>query len=166
MHIRMFRATGWIHSAAVVPKASIGMLYGRYVERFSMSPNPSPGYKGAHLLWPTSNQPRYEVDFPEGPWDSPICAHVHSIAEMHTADFCTTVEWTGWHTAEIDWTPDSLAMYLDGRRIGFLTGGWVPREPMTWILQNETALTRVQAPAYSSSQLNIQNVAVYSYRGT
>ena len=31
MHIRMFRANGPIHSAAVVPKAAIGLMYGKYV---------------------------------------------------------------------------------------------------------------------------------------
>jgi hypothetical protein len=29
MHIRMYRTTGSIHSAAVLPKAAIGMVYGK-----------------------------------------------------------------------------------------------------------------------------------------
>src|SRR3984957_16859997 len=46
MHIRMFRDAGPIHSATVVPKAAIGLTYGKYVERFRVSdPGSSTGYK-------------------------------------------------------------------------------------------------------------------------
>jgi hypothetical protein len=36
---------------------------------------------------------------------------------------------------------------------------------MTWIIQNETALNGEIAPESSSGQLNISNVAVYTYGG-
>ena len=81
MHIRLFRDTGPIHSAAAVPKAAIGMMYGKYVERFRVSnPRSSTGYKSSHLLWPASAPLKYEVDYPEGEWDSNFCVHVHSVS--------------------------------------------------------------------------------------
>jgi Glycosyl hydrolases family 16 len=166
MHIRMFRTTQWIHSAAVVPKAAMGMLYGKYVERFSVSADPSPGYKSAHLLWPSGNAlVDSEVDFPEGNWNSTICAYVHSPSESSVFYFCPGASWTTWHTSEILWAPNSLTFYLDGKKIGSVTGKWVPDEPMSWILQNESALYGAEAPENSSAQMNISSVAVYSYQG-
>ena len=166
LHIRMFRTTGSIHSAAVLPKAAIGMVYGKYVETFSVASDSSPGYGSAHMLWPTNNTPLgAEVDFPEGEWDSTFCVHVHSRLVTGVRNFCPNIGWTGWHTTEIDWTTQSLKFYLDGQLIGSLTGKWVPDTPMSWILQNESALFGVQAPENSSAQLNISSLAVYSYQG-
>jgi len=165
MHIRMFRVTSWIHSAAVLPKAAMGMVYGKYVERFRVTPGSSPGYKSAHLLWPTTAPLGDEVDFPEGPWSSSFCVFVHSVHETTQRNFCPGLRWTSWHTSEIEWTPDRLAFYLDGREIGSVTGIWVPHQPMAWIIQNESALGGEQAPDHSSGQINISGLAVYSYQG-
>lgn len=165
MHIRMFRATGSIHSATVLPKAAIGMLYGKYVERFSVASDSSPGYRSAHMLWPTSDPIDYEADFPEGEWDSTFCVHVHSQFETVVGNFCPNIGWAGWHTTEIDWTPQGLKFYLGRKLVGSLPGKWAPDEPMSWILQNESALYGVGAPENSSAQLNISSLAVYSYQG-
>ncbi len=166
MHIRMFRATGSIHSAAVLPKAAIGMVYGKYLETFNVSSDSSPGYRSAHMLWPTNNTPLgAEVDFPEGEWDSVFCVHVHSRLVAGVRNFCPNIGWTGWLTTEIDWTPQSLKFYLDGKLIGSLTGKWAPDTPMSWVLQNESALYGPEAPENSSAQLNISHLAVYSYQG-
>jgi hypothetical protein len=168
MHIRMFRANGSIHSAAVVPKAAIGLLYGKYVERFRVAdPGSSAGYKGSHLLWPTSNQPKYEVDFPEGPWDSDFCVHVHAASEgSATKDFCPTgATWANWNTTAIEWWPNNLAFYLNGTEIYHITGKWVPDQRMSWIIQNETSLNGQVAPENSSAQLDISYVGVYTYAG-
>jgi hypothetical protein len=167
MHIRMFRTTGSIHSAAVLPKAAIGMVYGKYVETFSVASDSSPGYRSAHMLWPTNNTPLgAEVDFPEGEWDSTFCVHVHSRLVAGVRNFCPNIGWIGWLTTEIDWTPQSLKFYLDGKLVGSLTGKWVPNTPMSWVLQNESALYGVQAPENCSAQLNIASMAVYSYQGS
>jgi hypothetical protein len=167
MHIRLFRTTSWIHSAAVVPKASIGLLYGKYVERFMVSPDSAPGYRGAHLLWPTGDPIDYEVDYPENEWDLPLgfCVHVHSVFQKIVANSCPNAQWTQWHTTEIDWWPGNLTFYLDGREIYHITGSYVPTEPMSWIIQNESALTGAPAPENSAAQLNLSYVAVYSYAG-
>ena len=41
----------------------------------------------------------------------------------------------------------------------------MPDQPMSWIIQNESALNGELAPENSSGQLNISNVAVYTYAG-
>jgi hypothetical protein len=168
MHIRMFRANGPIHSAAVVPKAAIGLLYGKYVETFRVAdPHSSTGFKSSHLLWPTGNSPKFEVDFPEGEWDSYFCVHVHAAAAGNaTKNYCATnASWGTWNTTAIEWWPDNLGFYLNGTEIYHLTGKWVPNEPMSWIIQNETALNGELAGENSSGQLNISHVAVYTYTG-
>lgn len=164
MHIRLFRATNWIHSAAVVPKAANGVKYGEFIETFSVS-QATPGYKSAHLLWPTGASQGYEVDFPENTWATSICAYAHSPVQASQTSFCPDVNWTGWHTSEIQWAPGSLTFYLDGKQIGHVTGSWVPDENMAWIIQNESALNGATAAENSSAQINISHVAVYSYVG-
>jgi hypothetical protein len=164
MHIRLFRTNSWVHSAALIPKAADDVKYGKFIETFSVS-QVSPGYKSAHMLWPTGTGQDYEVDFPENAWDAGICAYSHSTYQADQASFCPNVGWTGWHTSEIDWAPGSLTFYLDGRQIGHLTGNWVPATNMSWIIQNESALTGPPAAKNSSAQINISHVAVYSYAG-
>ena len=168
MHIRMFRTTGSIHSAVVVPKASIGLLYGKYVERFRvLDPGSSTGYKSSHLLWPTSDPINYEVDFPEGEWEAGFCIHVHAIAEgSATRNFCPAgATWATWNTTETEWWPGNVAFYLNGSEIYHVSGKWVPDERMSWIIQNETALNGEVAPENSSGQLDISYIAVYTYAG-
>ena len=162
MHIRMFRGTAWIHSAAVVPKAADGVKYGKFIETFSIS-HAATGYKAAHLLWPTAGNQNYEVDFPEGNLNRGICAYSHSVYQADQATFCPDANWTDWHTSEIQWAPGSLTFYLDGRVIGRSRGNWVPREDMAWIIQNESALDGPSAAPGSWAQINIAYVAVYSY---
>lgn len=166
MHIRMFRGNGGsVHSAAVVPKASIAMQYGKYVERFRVAPDSAPGYKSSHLLWPSGSAVGYEVDYPESSWDTGFCIHVHAGTAV-TRNFCPpNADWTAWHTTEIDWTPRSLTFFLDGHQIYQVTGQYVPDVPMSWIIQNETALDGEVPPDNSSAQLNLSYVAVYSYVG-
>ena len=169
MHIRMFRGADPIHSATVVPKAGIGLMYGKYVERFRVSdPESSTGYKSSHLLWPTTEPLTYEVDYPEGDWDSGFCVHVHSVSEGNaTKNVCpaTGATFATWTTTEVEWWPGNLAFYLNGTELYHLTGKWVPDQPMSWIIQNETALNGEIAPENSSAQLNISYVAVYTYAG-
>ena len=170
MHVRMYRTTGFIHSAAVLPKAAIGMTYGKYVETFEVSADSDDGYRSSDLLWPTDNLPSVgdEIDFPEGEWDSQFCAHVHSLLEndgRDVANFCPDVGYSDWNTTVLEWAPGSLKFYLNGTLIGSLTGKWAPTTPMSWILQNEGALYGPEAAVNSSAQMNISSVAVYSYQG-
>ncbi len=128
MHIRMFRTDSSVHSAAVVPKASIGMFYGKYVERFRVDPDSDIGYGQAHLLWPTGTPVNYEIDFPEGDWDYNFCFHAHSgPGGKKSADHCTRNEqWAQWNTTEIDWYPGNVTVYLNGQPFYHVTGKLVP----------------------------------------
>jgi hypothetical protein len=166
MHIKLWRgASGSVHSAALVPLAAQGRTYGRYVETFRV-PEIATGYKSAHLLWPSNGDQdtsSFEVDYPENEWDTGISAYVHAGNDPQQA-FPAGADWAGWHTSEIDWTPNSLSFRLDGKLIGSTTSG-VPDEPMDWIIQNESALNGESAAPNSSAQMDISYVAYYRYTG-
>lgn len=156
LHVRLFRsASGPVHSAALVPKPLMGGLYGTYEERFRVS-HVAPGYKSAHLLWPSgdSNCPGCEIDFPEQEWTGDVHAYTHPRDGDRQDAHDTDQSWSEWHTSRIEWTPIAIRYYLDGRLIGTSTQG-VPDQPMTWILQNEAALNGDQAAPNSWAQLDI-----------
>lgn len=158
LHIRLWRATGPVHSAAVVPKAAAAVRYGKFVERWRVV-KATRGYKSAHLLWPQQPGPA-EVDFPEDDWDTSPAAYVHYGPGDHQISFASQARWNSWHTSTLTWMPGQLMFYLDGRLIGSTRTG-VPQVPMAWILQNETSLDGEIPPPNSSAQMDISYVAVY-----
>ena len=112
MHIRMWRgATGANHSATMVPKAAIGMLYGQFTETFEVS-QVATGFKSAHLLWPAATCVGCEIDFPEGDWDGSIEAFNHPKGGGNQDSFGNGTPWTGWHTSTIQWTPGDVKFFL------------------------------------------------------
>jgi hypothetical protein len=166
LHIRMWRgASGPVHSATVVPKAAMGLRYGKYEERFRVS-HVATGYKSAHLLWPVSNDacPNCEIDFPELEWTGQISAFAHhrdSIGGDQDA-YDTGKTWTSWHTSDILWQPGSVTFLLDGHVVGHSTTA-VPNTPMDWDIQNESALDGSSAAPNSWAQMDITYVKVWSY---
>jgi hypothetical protein len=133
-----------VSSAAVVPKAAIGRLYGRYTETARVS-RVTTGYKSAHLLWPHGNG-AFEVDFPENEWNTAPYAYVHNGNDPQLS-FPSNVSWAQWHTYTIGWRPGLLSLYVDGKLIGRTSSAtYVPSVPMDWIIQNESALNGEQAP--------------------
>jgi len=165
MNIRMWRGAGSVHSAALLPKATLSRTYGKYVETFRVA-DPVAGYKSAHLLWAV-NWPKdgtaHEVDFPEGGWGGQIQAFVHYAT--HRPYFRTSAVFgRTWHTSVIQWTPTGMSFYLDGKLVGSLTGN-VADVPMKWVLQNETQTDGTIPPVNSSSTMQIKYVAYYSWTG-
>ncbi|MEC4018815.1 glycoside hydrolase family 16 protein [Streptomyces sp. H27-D2] len=159
MHIRMWRPQdgGDVHAAAVVPKKLMGRTYGKFSERFRVS-KAAPGYKSAHLWYGDG----CEIDYPEQNWTDTISAFTHPCGGGEQDVFTTGARWTRWHTTSVEWTPDELRYYLDGELIGSSTRG-VPSEPLSWVLQNESALYGAVPEASSSAQLDITWIAGYTY---
>lgn len=162
MHIRMWRGTGNIHSAAVYPKVASDVKYGRFIEVVRVS-QVTQGYKSAHLLWPVNNAYSNEVDFPENEWSISPSAYVHYGAD-DSLSFATNVRWSDWHTYEIRWQPNLLSFYVDGKLVGRTTRG-VPNVNMSWIIQNESALYGPSAPVNSHAQMDISYVEYDKYVG-
>lgn len=143
---------------------NIGQTYGRYEVRFSVDQG-SNGYAMAFLLWPYSNKwSDGEIDFPEGTLSGTINAYDHCVGNPSKNCFATgtNTKFTGWHTADIEWTPGSVKYILDGKTIG--TSDESPNVPMQWVLQTDTSYGATPA-ATDKSNISIDYVKVWSYKG-
>jgi hypothetical protein len=162
LHIRMWRgASGSVHSATVVPKAATGLRYGAYEERWRVS-HVARGYKSAHLLWPVNDDGCSEVDFPELEWDTQVAGFMHPSNCGQQIAVDTGKTWGQWHTSRIEWTPGDIRFYLDSKLVGE-TRDHVPAVPMSWDIQNESALNGESAAPNSWGQMDIDYVRVWSY---
>jgi hypothetical protein len=146
-------------SVALVPVTQ-QMTYGRYSVRFKVDPGLT-GWASAWLLWPdTDNWNEGEVDFPEGELTGPMSAFTHTLGnprENAYAQPTTTPFASGWHTATIEWTSSSIKFFLDGAQVGSTTQG-IPRTPMHWVLQTETAYGAVPT---TSGHIKIDWAVIY-----
>ncbi|MFW3170530.1 glycoside hydrolase family 16 protein [Geodermatophilus sp. CPCC 206100] len=106
-----------------------------------------PGYKIAWLLWPDDdNWHDGELNFPEAWLDAgeTIYGFAHEIGpdphvNAFTADTGQTLR--EWHTAVIEWRPDSVTFSLDGVPYRTTDPVAVPQVPMYWSMQTETQPT-------------------------
>jgi beta-glucanase (GH16 family) len=140
-----------------------GLLYGRYVIRFRA--DPIPGYKTAWLLWPDSETwPRDgEIDFPEGDLDGTLSAFMHRQNGTSGDDqdaFDSSITYTAWHTATLEWLPSSVRFFLDGKLIGTSTSR-IPDTPMHWVIQTETATDGSVPSNTAAGNVQIDWVSVY-----
>jgi hypothetical protein len=137
--------------------------YGRYEVRFRA--DVVPGYHFSWLLWPADNDwTDGEIDFPEtgldaGDW---IMGFSHQIGPTPKVN-----QWAqrfdgspqDWHTAVIEWRPDSLTFILDGHSETSTDPLAIPSVPMYWSMQSEA-----EDPAASTSGgVHIDYVKAWSY---
>ncbi len=129
------------------PPRDNSLLYGRYSVRFradSLS-----GFKTAWLLWPDSGVwPRDgEIDFPEGGLDRIIygAAHYEKDGADAFEKFDSDQPFTTWHVATMEWMPDRVEFYLDGKSLGASRAA-PPTVPMHFILQTESCLPVPNCP--------------------
>ena len=178
--------------AALVPKATVGQTYGRYAIRFKTET--TPGYKIAWLLWPDNEKTcdKCEIDFPETELDRTIVGYMHHKSGQPESEddkknskviqdyYVTDQKPSEWHTAVIEWSPGKVEFFLDGKKLqGKNPQGEtisastqnVPDQPMTWVIQSESALDdrarneEVVAKENSTATILIDWVAAYTYKG-
>jgi hypothetical protein len=145
-----------------------GLLYGRYVVRFRMGS--LPGYKIAFMLWPDSGiwPQDGEIDFPEQGQYGQICAFMHWMGGTKLSDadrYCSTdqLQGSGWHTAQIDWTPTACTFTLDGTVLGSSTdASKIPSTPMHWNLQTSTSTYGVTPTNATAGNVQIDWVTAYT----
>jgi hypothetical protein len=120
-----------------------GLTYGRYAVRFRVDqPADLAGYKTAWLLWPDSDTwADGEIDFPEGDLNNSVSAYLHHKGDPESQEtYPTNATYGTWHTAVIEWTPQSVTFTLDGAKVGSNTDATIlPDSPMHWVLQTETS---------------------------
>jgi len=138
-----------------------GQTYGRFSVR--MRSDALSGYGAAFLLWSDANNWNDgEIDFPEGNLDGTAWAHNHVIGNPtdDNLDADTGVDFTGWHTYTIDWTPTLLSYEVDGTVVAQTTSN-IPSKPLHWVMQVGTNGSR---PASSTAgNVQIDWATVYSY---
>jgi hypothetical protein len=170
MNKHLHTENGVHYVAAALPKipghsgAYDGLTYGRYAVRFRVDqPANLAGYKTAWLLWPDSdNWQEGEVDFPEGNLTGTIGAFMHHRGNPQAQEqYPTSVTYGGWHTAVIEWTPQSVKFVLDDTVIGNDTATqFLPNTSMHWVLQTETTPSGPNNTAAGNVQIDW--VAIWS----
>ncbi len=150
-------------SAAILPTLPGNHLYGKYTVRFIS--DPLRGFKTAWLLWPSSGKWPYdgEIDFPESDLSGPITGYMHHqgatvVGDQHVVN--TTVTYTSWHTASIEWLPDHINFLLDGEIVGTSTSR-IPDTSMFWVLQTEACLPG-HSPVTMDGNLLIDWIVAYA----
>jgi beta-glucanase (GH16 family) len=143
----MREESGLVLGAAVLPTLpTYGQTYGQYSIRFRA--DTTPGFGMAFLLWPDSEKwPRDgEIDFPEGEFSGVISGNAHRASASGEVDrFPTTVDFSEWRVATIQWRPTGVTFLLDGVVIGESTIA-VPSRSMHWVLQTGSAGETPAAP--------------------
>lgn len=149
---------------AINGRAWDGQLYGRYSVRFRA--DNVPGYKIAWLLWPSNDDwTQGEIDFPEADLDSTISGFSHDVngnPSRNAWHVDTGSSMNDWHTATIEWTPESVTFVLDGKAQSTSDRSAIPQDPMRWVLQTETALDGGAPSAGASGHVQVDWVAAWA----
>ena len=149
---------------AIGGRAWDGQLYGRYSVRFRA--DDVPGYKIAWLLWPSDDDwTRGEIDFPEADLGRSIGGFAHDVTGNPSRNawaMDTGVAMDDWHTATIEWTPQSVTFTLDGQVESTTDRSAIPTDPMRWVLQTETALDGGAPSADAAGHVQVDWVAAWS----
>lgn len=122
---------GW-WSAGGLSQGWEGQTYGRFEVRAKV--DPGQGTQGVLVLWPTDNVYPPEIDLLETPEGDRSKAHftVHwdgGGGADHYEGQSFSLDTSQWHTYAVDWTPERLTYYIDGREM-YSTTSNVPQEPM------------------------------------
>ena len=163
LNLYLHTGNGVPMAAAILPSIPGNHLYGKYSVRFRS--DALKGFKVAWLLWPDSGvwPGDGEIDFPESDLSENINAFMHHQNGSSGSDqdaYSSPASYTSWHTASIEWTPNSVNFILDGTSIGTSTER-IPANPMHWILQTEACLTGCPA-ASTAGNLQIDWVTAYA----
>ena len=119
---------------------SFGQTYGRW--EFRARTDHGRGLGSAILLWPDSEKLPIdgEIDIAEVPAEQRDKAHFVSTSRSEGSDTIVGGNMPGdfsqWHTFAVDWLPDRITCYVDGRaRFRSPTVNIIPDTPMHLTIQ-------------------------------
>jgi beta-glucanase (GH16 family) len=160
----------WV-SGGVSSSHALRQRYGKYLVRFRM--DAGKGVAGIILLWPVRDVWPPEIDFAETGGTSnrrhEIAATLHYGSDDHQIQRGVRGDFTRWHTAGVEWTPNRLVYTLDGRRWATVRGKHVPRMRMELDIQAQAGTCGDRyAPCPDSTTpkrvtLQIDRVTAYRY---
>ncbi len=150
-----------------------GQTYGRW--EFRARTDRGRGFGSAILLWPDSEKVKDgEIDIAEVPAEQRDQAHfvLHSGADGDTLDGSHMVgDFSQWHTFAVDWLPDHITWYVDGRAEFTVTDRTrIPGTPMHLAIQLDQGPVKDWMPAPDATtpaqvRLQVDWVHVYSWAG-
>jgi beta-glucanase (GH16 family) len=135
----------------------VGGLYGgedqgagvisRYAQTFGrwearIRSDPGAGYSATTFLWPVHmGQPEFaEIDFAEilGADRRSGGLFIHHGRDDQQVQRTIRFDFTKWHTVAVDWLPDHVTFWTDGKKIWTYTGSFIPKQAtMQLYLRNE-----------------------------
>lgn len=152
---------------------SFGQTYGRW--EFRARTDRGRGFGSAILLWPDSEKVKDgEIDIAEVPAEQRDQAHfvLHSGEDADTLNGQHLVgDFSQWHTFAVDWLPDRITWYVDGRaRFTVADRTRIPDTPMHLAIQLDQGPVKDWMPAPDATtpaqvRLQVDWVHVYSWAG-
>jgi hypothetical protein len=123
--------------------------YGRWEVRLRV--DRGRGYSAVAVLWPQHmGIPEFaEIDFTEviDPTRQAAGLFIHHGPADEQAQDQVTADFTKWHVVAVDWLPDHMTLWLDGRQVWTYRGPLIPRmDRMGLALQNDQVCDR--GPGY------------------
>lgn len=114
--------------------------FGRFEAR--MKADPGAGYSAVMLLWPTrQGEPEWaEINFAEIPDPARRTAglFVHQGEDDDTSSKAIDGDFTRWHVFALEWFPDRMTFFIDGKIVWEHTGRNIPQKAdMHLALQND-----------------------------
>lgn len=114
--------------------------YGRWEAR--MRSDPGPGYSATAFLWPQHmGRPEYaEIDFAEilGGDRRSGGLFIHHGGDDRQVQHTIRFDFTKWHTVAVDWLPDHVTFWTDGKKTWTYQGSFIPKQAMMQLyLRNE-----------------------------
>lgn len=120
---------GWVSGGlATIPH---GQTYGRY--EFRARFDEGQGTAGAILLWPSNNVWTDEVDIVETHDPSRDSFAFTNHGGSNETRYIN-IDVSDWHTYQLDWTPGSLVLRVDGNEVARITDH-VPSQEMSFGMQ-------------------------------
>jgi hypothetical protein len=114
--------------------------FGRWEARIRS--DPGAGYSATAFLWPVHmGDPEFaEIDFAEilGADRRSGGVFVHHGRDDRQVQRTIRADFTKWHTMAVDWLPDHVTFWMDGKKAWTYTGSFVPKLSMMQLyLRNE-----------------------------
>lgn len=118
----------------------LSQTYGRWEARIRS--DPGAGYSATAFLWPVHmGDPEFaEIDFAEilGADRHSGGVFIHHGRDDQQVQRTIRADFTKWHTVAVDWLPDHVTFWVDGKQTWTYTGSYIPKQAMMQLyLRNE-----------------------------
>jgi beta-glucanase (GH16 family) len=124
----------------------LNLTYGRFVFRVKTRGDPTQTMDGVVLSWPQSD--RWPIDGEEDIYETggarrTFSSFLHWGVDDHLLEFRQHASAVQWHTMAMDWSPNAIKVYRDGRLVWTVTDpAAIPHVPHHLCIQLDALDTR------------------------